>query len=151
DRQGDDWVAPGWAFSWPANRRILYNRCSADPAGNPWAKEARLAREFGPKGPDGLPLHRGYVYWNAGQKRWVGVDVPDFVVAKAPDTPANPKGVGLAFHDGASPFIMKADGKGWLFVPNGLVDGPLPTHYEPAESPVHNAVYPKRTNNPVAL
>src|SRR5262249_54906688 len=58
---------------------------------------------------------------------------------------------GVAFHDGASPFIMKADGKGWLFAPNGLVDGPLPTHYEPMESPVRNALYPKRQNNPVAL
>jgi formate dehydrogenase major subunit len=57
----------------------------------------------------------------------------------------------VAFHDGASPFIMKADGKGWLFAPNGLVDGPLPTHYEPMESPVRNALYPKRQNNPVAL
>ena len=46
---------------------------------------------------------------------------------------------------------MKADGKGWLFVPDGLVDGPLPTHYEPYESPVHNVVYPKQQNNPVML
>ena len=36
---------------------------------------------------------------------------------------------------------MKADGKGWLFAPNGLVDGPLPTHYEPVESPVPNPLY----------
>jgi formate dehydrogenase major subunit len=152
DRDGrDDWVAPGWGFSWPANRRILYNRASADPEGHPWAKEARLAQQFGPRGKDGRPLHRGYVYWDAAQKRWVGVDVPDFAPTKAPNTPANPKGVGLAFHDGASPFIMKADGKGWLFVPNGLVDGPLPTHYEPAESPVGNVVYPKQRSNPVLL
>jgi hypothetical protein len=41
-----------------------------------------------------------------------GLDVPDFPITKAPDTAADPKGVGLAFHDGASPFIMKADGKG---------------------------------------
>ena len=151
NRDGDDWVALGWGFSWPANRRILYNRASADPQGHPWAKEARLARQFGPRGKDGQPLYRGYVYWDTGKKRWVGVDVPDFAISKAPDTPADPKGVGLAFHDGASPFIMKADGKGWLFVPNGLVDGPLPTHYEPAESPVGNVVYPRQQNNPVML
>src|SRR5204863_9480829 len=54
------------------------------------------------------------------------------------------------FHDGASPFIMKADGKGWLYVPNGLVDGPLPAHYEPYESPVENAVY-RQQSNPAAL
>src|SRR5262249_52400561 len=74
-----------------------------------------------------------------------------FVPTKHPHTKANPKGVGVAFHDGASPFIMKADGKGWLFAPNGLVDGPLPTHYEPSESPVRNVVYPNQQNSPVAL
>ncbi len=72
------------------------------------------------------------------------------MLTKAPDTPADPKGVGVAFHDGASPFIMKADGKGWLFVPNGLVDGPLPTHYEPYESPVSNRLY-KQEKNPVTI
>lgn len=147
NRTGDDWVALGWGFAWPANRRLMYNRASADPQGNPWPKEARLAGEFAKAGGKSM---RGYVYWDAGQKKWVGLDVPDFAVAKAPGTPAKPNGVGLDFHDGASPFIMKADGKGWLYVPNGLVDGPLPTHYEPYESPVQNLVY-KQQNNPVAL
>jgi formate dehydrogenase major subunit len=177
-REGDDWVAPGWGFSWPANRRILYNRASADPDGRPWAKEARLATTFSAPLQKGQRIrfqgkvyeagdrHPGYVYWAEVEedvldekekkkikrwvKKWVGADVPDFALTKAPDTPADPKGVGMAFHDGASPFIMKADGKGWLFVPNGLVDGPLPTHYEPYETPVHNAVY-KQQSNPAAL
>jgi formate dehydrogenase major subunit len=148
NRKGDHWVAQGWAFSWPANRRILYNRCSADPAGRPWAKEARLAREHARSGG---PHHAGYVYWDAGAKQWRGLDVPDFPTDKAPDTPADPEAVGLACHDGASPFIMKADGKGWLFVPDGLLDGPLPTHYEPYESPVPNRLYPKQQRNPAAL
>jgi formate dehydrogenase major subunit len=148
NRSGDDWVALGWGFSWPANRRIMYNRCSADPTGEPWAKEARLAHAFARAGG---PHHRGYVYWDARKKAWVGLDVPDFVVNKAPDTPAKPKAAGVAAHDGASPFIMKGDGKGWLFAPTGLVDGPLPAHYEPYESPVANAVYPKQQVNPVAL
>jgi formate dehydrogenase major subunit len=134
----------------------MYNRCSADPDGNPWPKESRLAREHGHSGGT---ARRGYVYWDPGMANsatgkkgmWVGLDVPDFVLDKAPATPANPKGVGLQCHDGASPFIMKSDGKGWLFVPSGLVDGPMPAHYEPMESPVVNAVYPKRQNNPVAL
>ena len=43
---------------------------------------------------------------------------------------------------------MKPDGVGWLFVSNGLVDGPLPAHYEPAESPVRNPLY-QQQNNPV--
>ncbi len=146
-RKSDDWVALGWGFSWPANRRILYNRASADPRGNPWPKESRLAREFAAAGG---PVMRGYVYWDAARKAWVGLDVPDFAVGKAPTVAAKPDGVGMDYHDGASPFIMKADGKGWLYVPNGLVDGPLPTHYEPYESPVQNTVY-KQQSNPVAL
>ena len=36
---------------------------------------------------------------------------------------------------------MQADGLGWLFAPSGLVDGPLPTHYEPHESPFANPLY----------
>jgi formate dehydrogenase major subunit len=146
NRKGDDWVALGWGFSWPANRRLMYNRCSADPRGNPWPKEARLARQSS--------AYRGYVYWDpaadGGKGKWVGLDVPDFPTGKAPTAAAKKGGVGLDGHDGASPFIMKADGKGWLFVPNGLVDGPLPTHYEPFESPVSNLVY-KQQANPVAL
>ncbi len=144
NRQGDDWVALGWAFSWPANRRILYNRCSADLDGKPWPKEARLAGELAPNGPT------GYVYWDEGQERWTGVDIPDFPVTKPPDASAKLDGAGVDTHDGASPFIMKSDGKGWLFAPNGLADGPLPTHYEPYESPVTNAVY-RQQSNPAAL
>ena len=85
NRNGDDWVALGWGFAWPANRRIMYNRASADPRGNPWPKEARLARQFG----NGA---KGYVYWDPDAQRprpgpnpsqivrgrWVGLDVPDF-------------------------------------------------------------------------
>jgi formate dehydrogenase major subunit len=169
NRRGDDWVALGWGFAWPANRRLMYNRASADPRGNPWPKEGRLAREFSrisipvnptpqraegkqppdPKTPPGgaaMQRFRGYVYWDAGQKKWLGLDVPDFPITKPPNTEAKPKGVGLDYHDGVSPFIMKADGKGWLFAPNGLVDGPMPTHYEPYESPVVNLVYEQQKN-----
>ena len=145
NRKGDDWVSLGWGFAWPANRRIMYNRCSADPKGHPWAKEDRLARHYAPNGP-----LKGYIYWDPVQKMWIGFDVPDFVVGKAPTTPAKENGVGLDYHDGASPFIMKADGKGWLFVPTGLLDGPLPTHYEPYESPVANRLY-KQQSNPAAI
>jgi formate dehydrogenase major subunit len=147
NRKSDNWVSLGWAFSWPANRRLMYNRCSADLQGNPWPKERRLAREFAEAGG---PWMRGYVYWDAGQKRWVGLDVPDFVVNKPPTAEAKPNGVGTDYHDGASPYIMNADGKGRLFVPQGLVDGPLPTHYEPYESPVNNLVY-RQQSNPTAI
>jgi formate dehydrogenase major subunit len=41
---------------------------------------------------------------------------------------------------------MQSDGKGWLYVPRGLVDGPMPTHYEPAESPIRNLLYGQQAN-----
>jgi formate dehydrogenase major subunit len=131
-RVSDDWVSLGWAFAWPANRRILYNRASADPSGKPWSERKK------------------YVWWDAGQRQWTGYDVPDFQATKPPGY----KGVwskgGMDALDGDAPFIMKPDGKAWLFAPNGLVDGPLPTHYEPWEGPVGNALYPKYPRNPVA-
>ena len=52
---------------------------------------------------------------------------------------------------GDDPFIMMADGRGWLFSPSGLLDGPLPTHYEPFESPVRNPLYPDVGANPAAI
>ena len=131
-RVSDDWVALGWGFAWPANRRILYNRASADPAGRPWSKRKQ------------------YVWWDEAKREWTGYDVPDFPVGTAPDTQANWAKGGMAALDGTSPFIMKPDGKAWLFAPNGLVDGPLPTHYEPWEGPVGNALYPTHPRNPVA-
>jgi len=131
DRQGDDWVSLGWGFAWPANRRILYNRASADPAGRPWSERKR------------------YVWWDYEKRQWTGYDVPDFPVGKAPDTPLQPDGTGIDAHSGSDPFIMMVDGRGWLFVPTGLRDGPLPTHYEPREAPVANLLYPQQVN-PVA-
>ena len=73
-------------------------------------------------------------------------DVPDFAATKAPSAAAKPDGIGLDALSGTDPFIMMADGRGWLFVPAGLVDGPLPTHYEPAESPVDNLLYKQQLN-----
>ncbi len=131
DPEGGPGSNLGWAFSWPDNRRIVYNRASARPDGQPWSERKK------------------WIWWDAGQRRWVGNDVPDFPATKAPDTPANPNGVGLDYHSGTDPFILKADGKGWLFAPTGLVDGPLPTHYEPAESPVVNPLYPRRSTSAV--
>ena len=52
---------------------------------------------------------------------------------------------------GTDPFIMMGDGRGWLYTPTGLLDGPLPTHYEPIESPVANALYPDVGANPAAI
>jgi len=131
NRTPGNYVDPEWGFAWPANRRILYNRASADPAGKPWSERKK------------------YIWWDEGAGSWTGVDVPDFPLKKAPGTPAMEQGSGLDLHSGSDPFILKADGRGWLFAPSGLKDGPLPTHYEPLESPIINDLYP-RQDSPVA-
>lgn len=122
----------GWGFAWPSDRHILYNRASARPDGRPWSKRKKL------------------VWWNARKKEWTGYDVPDFTKTKPPDYQP-PEGAknddALA---GDKPFIMHPDGFGWIWVPSGLKDGPLPTHYEPLETPRSNALYPKHATDPGA-
>jgi formate dehydrogenase major subunit len=136
-------IYPNWGFQWPANRKILYNRCSARPDGTPWSEKKALIwwdanADSGTKDAEGKPV----------LGKWVGYDVPDFAPTKKPDAKANPAGTGLAAQAGTDPFIMKADGKGWLFAPKGLAEGPLPEHYEPLESPVKNPMSSVQ-NNPV--
>jgi formate dehydrogenase major subunit len=91
------------------------------------------------------------IWWDAGAAHWTGTDVPDFIATRPPDFrpdwSKHPHGMDAL--GGDDPFIMEADGKCQLFVPSGLKDGPLPTHYEPPESPVHNPLY-DRQFNPVA-
>ncbi len=127
-RHGDDSTSLGWGFAWPANRRLLYNRASARPDGTPWSERKK------------------YLWWNAETGAWDGPDVPDFPKDKAPDTPAAPNGTGVDAHSGADPFIVMPDGRAWLFVPGGMLDGPLPTHYEPIEGPEQNALYSQQSN-----
>jgi formate dehydrogenase major subunit len=112
-------IYPNWAWSWPANRRVLYNRASCDPAGKPWDPERRQ------------------IWWNEDAQRWVGNDIPDF----KPDSPPkdhmgpfimNPEGVGRIFVPLA-----------------GMADGPFPEHYEPVESPVSNLLHPNQSSSPV--
>jgi formate dehydrogenase major subunit len=126
--QEQSWVAPEWGWAWPMNRRILYNRASADPAGKPWSERKR------------------YVWWDENEGKWTGEDVPDFKEDKPPGYEPPDDATGPDAIRGDHPFIMQADGQGWLFVPSGLVDGPLPTHYEPHESPFENALYGCRAN-----
>jgi formate dehydrogenase major subunit len=121
-------VAPEWGWAWPANRRLLYNRASADPSGKPWSERKR------------------YVWWDQQQHKWTGEDVPDFTVDKPPNYVPPDEATGDAALPGDAPFIMQADGRGWLFTPMGLKDGPLPTHYEPDESPVRNPLYAQQAN-----
>jgi formate dehydrogenase major subunit len=112
-------VHPGWGWSWPANRRVLYNRASCDVNGKPWDPSRRQ------------------VWWNEDTKKWVGNDVPDFKVDSKPTDHMGPfimtaEGVGRMF----APL-------------NAFADGPFPEFYEPMESPVDNLLHPAHTHNPV--
>ncbi len=99
---------PGWAWCWPVNRRILYNRASVDEYGRPWDRK------------------RSVISWNGG--KWMG-DVPDggWPPLKNPDGTENPAS--------KKAFIMKPDGVAHIFGP-GRADGPFPEHYEPLECPI---------------
>ena len=123
-----NWVAPEWGWAWPANRRILYNRASADLEGKPWSPGKAL------------------VWWDAEAGQWTGHDVPDFPATRAPSYRPAEGATGVDAISGIDPFIMQADGKAWLFAPAGLVDGPLPAHYEPQESPFANPLYGQQRN-----
>jgi formate dehydrogenase major subunit len=125
-RTEQSYVAPEWGWAWPANRRLLYNRASADPDGKPWSERKR------------------YVWWNG--TKWVGEDVPDFIVDRPPSYRPAPDARGLATISGDAPFIMQSDARGWLFAPSGIIDGPLPTHYEPDESVIANPLYAQQCN-----
>ncbi len=113
-------IFPNWAWSWPANRRVMYNRASCDQSGQPWDSERRQ------------------VWWNEAQQKWLGNDVPDFKVDSKPSDHMgpfimNPEGVGRIFAPLAA-----------------FADGPFPEHYEPVESPIANPLHPQHSNNPVA-
>jgi len=119
-----NWIAPEWGWAWPSNRRILYNRASARPDGTPWSERKR------------------YVWWDAQEGKWTSVgDDPDFTPDTPPDYVPDDDATGMAALRGTTPFIAHPDGLGWIYAPTGLVDGPLPAHYEPHESPVANALY----------
>jgi formate dehydrogenase major subunit len=112
-------VHPGWGWSWPANRRVLYNRASCDVDGKPWDPS------------------RKQVWWSEGQQKWVGNDVPDFKADSKPKDHMgpfimNPEGVGRIFGPLAA-----------------FADGPFPEFYEPTESPIDNPLHPQQTHNPV--
>jgi formate dehydrogenase major subunit len=127
-RASTDYLGHGWGFSWPSDRRIIYNRASAAPNGEPWSDRKKL------------------VWWDAQKEMWTGIDVPDFKKDKAPDYRPTENLRGLEALPGDAPFILHEDGLGWMYVPKGLQDGPMPTHYEPLESPVSNLLYPRETN-----
>jgi formate dehydrogenase major subunit len=129
-RTPGNYVEPNWGFAWPHNRRMLYNRASADPDGKPWSERKK------------------YIWWDEEKRRWVGPDEPDFEPEKPPSYRPPDGARGMEAISGNHPFIMKTDGLGWLYAPRGVKDGPLPCHYEPVESPVGNLLYPRQATSP---
>ncbi len=122
-----------WGWTWPPNRRVLYNRASADPTASRGASARSSSGGTRTKG------------------EWTGHDIPDFPKTTAPGHVPPPGATGAAALRGDDAFIMQADGKAWLFAPNGVLDGPLPTHYEPDESPVCNPLYGQPGHPPPSL
>ncbi len=118
-----------WSWAWPVNRRIIYNRCSADVQGQPFNKDRALVR------------------WDEAAKAWKNLDVPDFKwidpatkVQVAPDESAK------------APYLMLPEGKARLFIPKGLCkDGPFPEHYEALECPFNNPMSPQQSNPVVKI
>lgn len=116
----------GWSWAWPANRRIIYNRCSADPSGKPWNEDKALVKWDGTK--------------------WLRNDVPDFgfqvVGADGVATPTAP--------EKTLSYMMTAETVARLWAP-GMNEGPFPEHYEPFESPVDNLISGQQTNPAVSM
>ncbi len=131
-REPLDYLGHGWGFSWPNDVRVLYNRCSARPDGQPWSERKKL------------------VWWDKEKQEWTGLDRPDFDAKKPPDYQPKAGARGTDALAGDKPFILHPDGVGWIYVASGLKDGPLPTHYEPLESLLQNALYPAQQTNPAA-
>ncbi len=129
---------PGYAWTWPGNIHILYNRASADASGKPYDENNKL------------------IWWDETAGKWTGYDNPDVGSAfDGPDTPG-----------GQKPFRMSAEGLGRLLSPiysdydaKGKVrdasscpaDGPLPEFYEPVESPTDNILHPSVQYNPCLI
>ena len=134
---------PNFAWTWPNNMRVLYNRASCDRNGKPY--------------PGSKPI----IWWDEKTQRWTGFDVPDVPnPTQGPHTPngqrafhMNPEGVGRLFAAVYKDPDLSVDSKDRDspvprdvgYVPK---DGPLPEMYEPVESPVSNVLHPKVKHNP---
>ena len=116
-----------WGWSWPSNRRILYNRASADPAGR--------------RGRSGSGTSGGTRSSGAGRATTSRTSRREAARLRPG------RGRAGRGRDPRRPSV-RAPGRrrGWLYAPSGLVDGPFPTHYEPHESPVENVLYGQASN-----
>ena len=127
-RKPHNYLGHGWGFVWPGDRRIIYNRASAAPTGEPWSERKKL------------------VWWDAAEENGLA-SISPISRSKNRQTSGRPETRKDSMRFRATPpFILHEDGLGWLHVAKGLQDGPMPTHYEPLESPVRNALYTHDTN-----
>ena len=113
-------IHPQWGWSWPMNRRVMYNRASCNLEGKPWDPS------------------RKQVWFNEATGKWAGNDVPDF---KADSNPKDHMGPFIMTPEGVARLFVPLA---------GMADGPFPEHYEPFESPVPNALHAGQSNSPVA-
>jgi formate dehydrogenase major subunit len=111
---------PEFAWAWPVNRRIIYNRVSVNPKGQPYDEK------------------RWVIQWKDG--KWIG-DVLDWPAPPLIGADGNPD------PKTKNPFIMTVHGFGQLFGP-GLGDGPFPEHYEAMECPVEKNPLSAQLNSP---
>jgi formate dehydrogenase major subunit len=132
DAENNIGLYPEFAWCWPVNRRIIYNRASVDPKGQPWDKKDWVVK-FAGDVKDGK-----YV-----SQKWIG-DVPDggWYPLENPD--------GSKRDDARHPFIMRKHGHAQIFGP-GLADGPFPEHYEPLECPIEKNMFSSQMMNPTAV
>jgi formate dehydrogenase major subunit len=112
-------IHPTWGWSWPMNRRVMYNRASCNLDGKPWDPS------------------RKQVWFNEATGKWAGNDVPDF---KADSNPKDHMGPFIMNPEGVGRFFVP-------LAP--MADGPFPEHYEPIESPIPNPLHPAQSNSPV--
>jgi len=119
---------PNWSWSWPVNRRIVYNRASVDEFGKPWDAKRSLVAWVADIDP-ATKLQKTDPVSKKPLFKWAG-DVIDggYPPLKTPDGKVNP--------DGRLPFIMKKNGVSNIFGNDSLNDGPFPEHYEPLECPI---------------
>ena len=136
---GELGIFPKFAWTWPGNIHILYNRASCDKNGKPYDEKNKL------------------IWWDENAKKWTGYDIPDVPTATDGPNTAN----------GQKPFRMSGEGLGRLFggtyadpdatstLPRDVSyvtsDGPFPEFYEPVESPTKNILHENVASNPCLI
>jgi formate dehydrogenase major subunit len=108
---------PEFAWCWPVNRRIIYNRASVDAKGIPWDRKDWVVYFKGEEKGASTSRENG----------WGTCPTAAGIPMQNPD--------GSWRDDAKYPFIMRKHGHAQIFGP-GRADGPFPEHYEPLECPV---------------